>query len=107
MEDIALPIISLGIEDTDASDESDGETNSDTEDRPPYPIVATSPTIDPFSVSGQDIRWPPEIQAEYDQFLHDERNYVSEGVWDRFPPGSRLFVGMILIIYLSVTRYGN
>jgi hypothetical protein len=47
----------------------------------------------------EDIRWPPEIQAEYDQFLHDERNYVTEGVWDRFPPGSRLFVGMILMIY--------
>jgi hypothetical protein len=52
----------------------------------------------------EDIRWPPEIQAEYDQFLHDERNYVTEGVWDRFPPGSRLFVGMILTIYL-ISRY--
>jgi hypothetical protein len=41
----------------------------------------------------EDIKWPPEIQAEYDQFLHDERNYVTEGVWDRFPAGSRLFVG--------------
>jgi hypothetical protein len=42
---------------------------------------------------GEDIKWPPEIQAEYDQFLRDERNYVTEGAWDRFPPGSRLFVG--------------
>jgi hypothetical protein len=41
----------------------------------------------------EDIKWPPEIQAEYDQFLRDERNYVTEGAWDRFPPGSRLFVG--------------
>ncbi|KAL1985124.1 hypothetical protein VTN96DRAFT_8253 [Rasamsonia emersonii] len=37
--------------------------------------------------------WPPEIQKKYDEFLHDERVYVTEGHWDRFPPGSRLFVG--------------
>lgn len=37
--------------------------------------------------------WPPEIQKKYDEFLHDERVYVTEGLWDRFPPGSRLFVG--------------
>ena len=46
------------------------------------------------SAEGEDIKWPVEIQAEYDQFLNDERNYVTEGVWDRFPAGSRLFVGM-------------
>ncbi len=40
--------------------------------------------------------WGPDIQKKYDQFLHDERIYVTEGVWDRFPPGSRLFVGKIL-----------
>lgn len=37
--------------------------------------------------------WGSDIQKKYDQFLHDERMYVTEGVWDRFPPGSRLFVG--------------
>ncbi|KAF7505984.1 hypothetical protein GJ744_012331 [Endocarpon pusillum] len=37
--------------------------------------------------------WGQEIQKKYDEFLHDERIYVTEGVWDRFPPGSRLFVG--------------
>lgn len=37
--------------------------------------------------------WGPEIQSVYDKFLEDERMYVTEGVWDKFPLGSRLFVG--------------
>ncbi|KAI9843081.1 MAG: hypothetical protein M1837_006626 [Sclerophora amabilis] len=37
--------------------------------------------------------WGSEIQKIYDQFLHDERTYVTEGQWDRFPPNSRLFIG--------------
>lgn len=40
-----------------------------------------------------DAPWPPEIQKKYDEFLHVERIYVTEGQWDRFSPGSRLFVG--------------
>ncbi|KIV96628.1 hypothetical protein PV10_00467 [Exophiala mesophila] len=35
----------------------------------------------------------PESQSKYDQFLEDERRYVTEGIWDKFPNGSRLFVG--------------
>ncbi|KAF6235691.1 hypothetical protein HO173_006374 [Letharia columbiana] len=35
----------------------------------------------------------PEIERQYEEFLHDEEIYVSEGTWDRFPQGSRLFVG--------------
>ncbi|PYH43579.1 putative RNA-binding protein (Nab3) [Aspergillus saccharolyticus JOP 1030-1] len=41
----------------------------------------------------EDTPWGPEVQKKYDEFLHDERIYVTEGLWDRFPPGSRLFVG--------------
>lgn len=37
--------------------------------------------------------WGPEIQHMYDKFLEDERMFVTEGVWDKFPVGSRLFVG--------------
>jgi hypothetical protein len=44
-------------------------------------------------VGDDDAPWGPEVQQKYDEFLHDERVYVSEGHWDRFPPGSRLFVG--------------
>lgn len=45
------------------------------------------------SKSDEDTPWGPEVQKKYDEFLHDERIYVTEGLWDRFPPGSRLFVG--------------
>ncbi len=31
--------------------------------------------------------------ALYREFLHAEAVYVSEGTWDKFPPGSRVFVG--------------
>lgn len=41
----------------------------------------------------EDQPWGPEVQKKYDEFLHDERVYVTEGLWDRFPVGSRLFVG--------------
>lgn len=41
----------------------------------------------------EDQPWGPEVQKKYDEFLHDERKYVTEGLWDRFPVGSRLFVG--------------
>ena len=43
--------------------------------------------------SDEDTPWGPEVQKKYDEFLHDERIYVTEGLWDRFPYGSRLFVG--------------
>ncbi|KAF5858823.1 hypothetical protein ETB97_003666 [Aspergillus alliaceus] len=41
----------------------------------------------------EDTPWGPDVQKKYDEFLHDERVYVTEGLWDRFPAGSRLFVG--------------
>ncbi|KAK4697381.1 hypothetical protein P7C71_g675, partial [Lecanoromycetidae sp. Uapishka_2] len=33
-----------------------------------------------------------DIERSYERFLQDEATYVSEGTWDRFPQGSRLFV---------------
>lgn len=42
-----------------------------------------------------EIQWGPDVQKLYDAFLADERMYVSEGLWDRFPAGSRLFIGKI------------
>ena len=44
-------------------------------------------------VRDDDTPWGPETQREYDQFLSDERVYTAEGTWDKFPQGSRLFVG--------------
>lgn len=57
---------------------------------------AGRPEKQPIRVSkpgDEDQPWGPEVQKKYDEFLHDERVYVTEGLWDRFPVGSRLFVG--------------
>ena len=43
----------------------------------------------------------PEIERQYEEFLRDEEIYVSEGTWDRFPQGSRLFVGEFQAILCS------
>lgn len=40
-----------------------------------------------------DKPWTQETQVAYDKFLDTERGYVSEGKWEQFPYGSRLFVG--------------
>ncbi|KZN90109.1 putative RNA-binding protein [Penicillium chrysogenum] len=47
----------------------------------------------PFEGLSDDSPWAPEVQKKYDQFLHDERINVTEGLWDLFPMQSRLFVG--------------
>ncbi|KUJ14663.1 uncharacterized protein LY89DRAFT_735741 [Mollisia scopiformis] len=68
---------------------------------PPSPISPASYTqISRSSVQGNqgeaddlDAKWGPEIQRIYDDFLENERQFVTEGLWDRFPNGSRLFIG--------------
>lgn len=51
------------------------------------------PPLRTLKNSDDDVPWGPEVQRKYDDFLHNERIYVTEGLWDRFPMGSRLFVG--------------
>ena len=48
----------------------------------------------PGSASDRGTNWGNDIERIYDQFVNDERVYTAEGTWDKFPPGSRLFVGM-------------
>jgi nuclear polyadenylated RNA-binding protein 3 len=52
---------------------------------------------DPGSADGEDdedIRpFTVDEEEEFARFLADERDYVTQGQWDRFPPGSRLFIG--------------
>lgn len=43
--------------------------------------------------AGSQTQWSPEVEQIYAQFLRDESTNVAEGRWERFPPGSRLFVG--------------
>lgn len=48
--------------------------------------------------------WGPDIQKKYDNFLSDERVYVTEGLWDRFPPGSRLFIGTLITSHSNCVK---
>jgi hypothetical protein len=50
-------------------------------------------TARPVGSPDDDVFWGDEVQKIYDEFLREERTYVTEGLWDRFPYGSRLFVG--------------
>ena len=43
-----------------------------------------------------EVPWTPEIERLWTEFLKEEAVYVNEGLWDRFPQGSRLFVGMMI-----------
>jgi len=45
-----------------------------------------------------DAKWGAEVQKVYDEFLDNERMYVTEGLWDRFPLNSRLFIGMCMTL---------
>ncbi len=41
----------------------------------------------------EDQRWPAHVNKQYEDFLDQERRFVTEGQWDQFPNGSRLFIG--------------
>ena len=45
-----------------------------------------------------EIQWGPDMQKLYEAFLAAERRNVAEGVWDKYPPGSRLFIGKPLLL---------
>lgn len=56
----------------------------------------------------------PEVEKAFDEFLHDEANYTSQGQWEKFPPGSRLFVGNLFTekvskrdLFYIFSRYGR
>ncbi len=55
-------------------------------------MANTHQAYGPSSAPG-DRPWTPNTQRVYDKFLEEERGYVTEGIWDKFPNGSRLFVG--------------
>ncbi|XP_044717227.1 RNA recognition motif domain-containing protein [Hirsutella rhossiliensis] len=41
----------------------------------------------------QDGEPDASYQRQWDQFMTDERQYMSDAKWDRFPEGSRIFIG--------------
>ena len=64
---------------------------------PPPPAVSAlnAPPYQSPTAPGNVTDAPPgaEFQHQWDQFMADERLYMSEAKWDRFPEGSRIFIG--------------
>jgi nuclear polyadenylated RNA-binding protein 3 len=56
---------------------------------PAHPSAAPGVPLDQTHAQSQDSKF----QHEWDQFMTDERQYMSEAKWDRFPEGSRIFIG--------------
>ncbi|KAJ5574141.1 uncharacterized protein N7459_008568 [Penicillium hispanicum] len=71
---------------------ADSQTSQETVSQAPKKGRTDKPAVRPPK-GDDDSPWGPDVQKKYDEFLHDERVYVTEGLWDRFPMGSRLFVG--------------
>ncbi|KAL9055231.1 MAG: hypothetical protein Q9206_003216 [Seirophora lacunosa] len=67
--------------------------------QPEIPAQAVDRNAVALESSPSEAPWPPELERSYDDFVSEEAKYVAEGVWDRFPPGSRLFVGKRNLIY--------
>lgn len=60
---------------------------------PAYQAPERRPSFDTGPKEDENIKWGRETQQAYDLFLEAERTYVMEGAWERFPAGSRLFLG--------------
>lgn len=66
----------------------------DTNSPQPYLQSHRMPSVVSSDGHDNDDRpWGPIVQKKYDEFLDRERTYVTEGLWERFPKGSRLFIG--------------
>lgn len=48
-----------------------------------------------------------EYQRKWEQFVADERQYMTEAKWDRFPEGSRIFIGKTRLLWLFVRSNAN
>ena len=74
------------------SNQKSSNSQSQQKDGPP----SKTAQVREFQRDGED-EYPrrPEVEALYDAFLAEEAIYVSEGTWDRFPQGSRLFIGKL------------
>jgi len=54
------------------------------------------------SASAHRIPNSPAIHQGWETFLSDEKRYTSEAKWERFPEGSRIFIGKFLLLASSV-----
>lgn len=72
----------------------DAHSSARSNPSPSTPGQGQPRSSDTRSVSpDEDRRWPPEINKLYEDFLDEERKFVTNGQWDQFPVGSRLFIG--------------
>jgi hypothetical protein len=60
-----------------------------------------------LAAEDDDATWNSDIQKSYDDFLSDERHHGSDGPLDRFPPNSRLFIGMFSAGRLAMFRWAR
>ena len=83
---------------------------------PPQSAISTSaPSASiPAYLDDEDAPFDPATQSLYDAFIAFERQNVHEGAWDRFPNGSRLFVGNLSTekvqkrdVFRKFYRYGQ
>lgn len=61
------------------------------------PIAITSMNAPPYppkpALYNTDQAQDSEYERQWNQFLADENQYIAEAKWDRFPEGSRIFIG--------------
>lgn len=65
------------------------------------PSFASYPNEYPPGTTPQPPTTGQGIQQTYDEFLADERKHMAEAKWERFPEGSRIFIGKMLILSVS------
>lgn len=72
---------------------------------PPMPLAQYSPAPGlPNNIHVSESQ--QQQQQTYEIFLQEERKYVSEAKWDRFPEGSRLFIGKHVSAPLLAMSFG-
>ncbi|KAF4481579.1 RNA-binding [Fusarium agapanthi] len=61
------------------------------------PVAITSMNAPPYppkpALYNTDQAQDSEYERQWNQFLADENQYIAEAKWDRFPEGSRIFIG--------------
>ncbi|KAG8529244.1 uncharacterized protein KY384_005879 [Bacidia gigantensis] len=76
-------------------------------------VSAAQPDAPPL-IEPQQAAAAPDTDSAYQDFLREEASYVAEGTWDRFPQGSRLFLGNLFtekvskrMIFDVFSKYGR
>ncbi|KAK3290852.1 uncharacterized protein B0H64DRAFT_446673 [Chaetomium fimeti] len=106
MEEISLAALPAGIEMDDESDSYSDDTSATSHDGPPPGPSNPSPPLQPAMsaiVSDPPLHSPARpggedghrraYQSKWDAYQADEKRYKVEKKWDRFPKGSRVYIG--------------